>query len=47
LAVMDAAAIALCKDNSIPIVVFDVFVRGNILKAAGGECIGTRIVPSR
>jgi uridylate kinase len=47
LAVMDGAAIALCKDNSIPIVVFDVFVRGNIRKAVAGEFIGTRIVPHR
>jgi uridylate kinase len=47
LAVMDGAAIALCKDNAIPIVVFDVFVRGNIRKAVAGEFIGTRIVPHR
>jgi uridylate kinase len=47
LAVMDGAAIALCKDNSIPIVVFDVFVRGNICKAVAGDPIGTRIVPHR
>jgi uridylate kinase len=44
LEVMDGTAIALCKDNSIPIVVFDLFGRGNISRAVGGETIGTRIV---
>jgi uridylate kinase len=44
LEVMDGTAIALCKDNSIPIVVFDLFGRGNISRAVGGEAIGTRIV---
>jgi uridylate kinase len=46
LEVMDGTAIALCKDNSIPIVVFDLFGRGNISRAVGGEPIGTRIVSS-
>ena len=40
---MDATAIALCKDNSIPIVVFDLFGPGNIARAVTGEPIGTRI----
>ena len=43
LGVMDATAIALCKDNSIPIVVFDLFGPGNIARAVAGEPIGTRI----
>jgi uridylate kinase len=43
LGVMDATAIALCKDNSIPIVVFDLFGPGNIARAVTGEPIGTRI----
>jgi len=43
LAVMDSTAIALCKDNAIPIVVFDLFGPGNIAKAVSGESIGTRI----
>jgi uridylate kinase len=47
LEVMDGTAIALCKDNSIPIVVFDVFGPGNIGRAVAGEAIGTRIEPSR
>ena len=46
LGVMDATAIALCKDNSIPIVVFDLFGAGNIARAVAGESIGTRITPA-
>lgn len=41
LRVMDSTAIALCKDNNIPIIVFDLSVRGNILRAVTGEQIGT------
>ena len=38
---MDQAAISLCRDNNLPIVVFDMGVKGNILKAVLGETIGT------
>lgn len=41
LRVMDATAIALCKDNNIPIIVFDLSVPGNIQRAVMGESIGT------
>ncbi|MBW4488473.1 MAG: UMP kinase [Trichocoleus desertorum ATA4-8-CV12] len=41
LRVMDSTAIALCKDNNIPIIVFDLSVRGNLLRAVTGEPIGT------
>lgn len=41
LGVMDSTAIALCKDNSIPIIVFDLTVAGNICRALMGESIGT------
>ena len=41
--VMDSTAIALCKDNNIPIVVFDIFQPGNINKAISGDSIGSRI----
>ncbi|MEO0534047.1 MAG: UMP kinase [Cyanobacteria bacterium P01_A01_bin.123] len=43
LKVMDSTAIALCKDNSIPIMVFDLSVRGNIHRAVMGESIGTLV----
>ncbi|MGK7872575.1 MAG: UMP kinase [Xenococcaceae cyanobacterium] len=41
LRVMDGTAIALCKENNIPIVVFDISVRGNIIRAVKGEPVGT------
>jgi uridylate kinase len=41
LKVMDGTAIALCKDNDIPIRVFNLSVRGNINRAMMGEPIGT------
>lgn len=41
LRVMDGTAIALCKENNIPIVVFDLSVRGNIVRAIKGEPVGT------
>ena len=43
IAVMDSTAIALCKDNKIPILVFDIFKKGNISKAAAGDSIGSLI----
>jgi uridylate kinase len=41
LKVMDATAISLSMDNRLPIVVFDLFASGNIVKAVCGEEIGT------
>ncbi len=43
LAVMDSAAIAVCKDNSMPIVVFDLMTRGNFESILGGAAIGTLV----
>ena len=43
LKVMDAAAISLCMDNSLPIVVFDVGVAGNLRRVVTGDKIGTLI----
>jgi uridylate kinase len=43
LRVMDSTAIALCKENNIPILVFDLTVRGNIHRAVLGETIGTLV----
>jgi uridylate kinase len=40
---MDQAAISLCRENNIPIVVFDMGVKGNILKAVRGERVGTLV----
>jgi uridylate kinase len=41
LKVMDATAISLCMDNHLPIIVFNLGVRGNILRAVTGEKIGS------
>ena len=38
---MDATAISLCMDNGLPIVVFNLTRRGNIVRAVRGEKIGT------
>jgi uridylate kinase len=43
LRVMDSTAIALCKENNIPIMVFDLSVSGNIYRAVMGESIGTLV----
>ncbi len=43
LKVMDLTAITLCMENSLPIIVFDLNVEGNIFKAVTGEKIGTFI----
>ena len=40
---MDQAAIALCRENSLPIVVFDMGVAGNIHKVVLGENVGTTV----
>jgi len=43
LRVMDASAVAMCRDNRLPVVVFNLTVRGNIMRMAMGEPIGTVI----
>lgn len=41
LKVMDASAISLCKDNGLPIIVFDMTIPGNIKRVVLGEKIGS------
>ncbi len=43
LAVADAAAFALCRENKLPIVVFDLMKNGKIGRAVRGEVIGTLV----
>jgi uridylate kinase len=43
LAVADAAAFSLCRENALPIVVFDLMAAGNIGRAVRGEKIGTLV----
>lgn len=43
LSVMDASAISLCRDNRLPIVVFNLLKRGNIKRVICGHAIGTAV----
>jgi uridylate kinase len=43
LAVADAAAFSLCRENNLPIVVFDLMTNGNIARAVKGDKIGTLV----
>ena len=43
LKVMDSTAISLCKDNNLPIVVFNLNTRGNIRRVVTGEKIGSLV----
>ncbi len=43
LKVLDAAAVSLCMENGLPIVVFDLNVPDNITRVARGEQVGTLI----
>ena len=43
LGVMDATSIAMCRDNKLPIIVFNLNTTGNIMRMAMGEAIGTLI----
>lgn len=43
LKVMDLTAVTFCKDNNLPILVFDIMTPGNILRALIGEQLGTLV----
>jgi uridylate kinase len=43
LKVMDASAIALCRDNAIPIVVFNIRERGNLARVLAGDGVSTTV----
>ena len=47
LRIMDQAAISLCQDNDIPIIVLNIFKKGNITKAICGDQVGTLIGASQ
>ncbi|MEI2728091.1 MAG: UMP kinase [Candidatus Nanopelagicales bacterium] len=46
LKVADATAISLCRDNDMPIIVFDLLTEGNIARAVASERIGTLVTSS-
>ncbi|PRQ03861.1 Uridylate kinase [Enhygromyxa salina] len=43
--VMDSTAISLCKENNLPIVVFDMLASGNIERVVCGQTLGTLVAP--
>ena len=43
LKVADATAISLCRDNDMPLLVFDLLTEGNMARAIRGEKIGTLV----
>lgn len=43
LKVMDTTAFTLSQENKLPIIVFDMNKKGNLLKVVAGECIGTEV----
>src|SRR5262245_3904952 len=47
LRVADATAISLCRDNKLPIVMFNLMSEGNIARVVSGERIGTLVAASR
>jgi len=47
LGVMDSTAISLCRDNNLPILVFNMTVPGNIRRVVLGEPLGTLVLDER
>ena len=45
LAIMDQAALALARDNGVPIIVFSIHQPGALVRVIAGEDVGTRIIP--
>jgi len=43
LSVMDATAIVMCRDNNLPLVVFNLNNSGDLVRLIGGEILGTRV----
>ena len=44
LKIMDLSAFALCKENDLPIVVFNMNKKGNLIKVVAGETVGTLVM---
>jgi len=43
LKIMDTTAFTLSKENKLPIIVFDINIKGNLTKVVSGEKVGTRV----
>ncbi len=44
LQVMDTTAVSLCKDNRLPMIIFSMRERGNILRVIEGEKLGSLVI---
>ena len=44
LKVMDATAIVMCREHSLPLVVFNIYREGDLLRAVCGEQVGTQVI---
>ena len=47
LGVMDSTALSLCMEHNVPIVVFDLFEKGNLEKIVTGQKVGTLVTDSK
>jgi uridylate kinase len=47
LKIMDLTAFTMCMENQMPVLVFDLFQAGNLMRAAAGEDIGTWVTMAR
>ena len=45
LKIMDLTAFTMCSENKLPIIVFDMNQKGNLVKIVKGEKVGTLIKP--
>ena len=45
LAVMDSTAASMCKDNGLPLLVFNLSDPRNIIRAVRGDQVGTLVLP--
>ena len=43
LSVMDATAIVMCRDNNLPLIVFDLNRAGDLVRLVAGETVGTTV----
>ena len=45
LKIMDLTAFTLCRENRLPVIVFDMDTPGNLARVLAGEAIGTLVKP--
>ena len=47
LGVMDSTALSLCMEHNVPIIVFDLFERGNLADIVEGKSVGTLVTDEK